>query len=100
MVGEPVHAAPSIDVPDGVFGQPVVATTQESKFVRAWCADVNGRVIYEQFVRPVNGEATFQLGPTNFWRTAEQATHCQGETGRLVNGRWTANSVDVFSVTG
>ena len=94
------HAAPSIDVPDGTYGQPVTATTSESKFVRAWCADTNGKVIYEQFVKPANGVAVFQLGPTNYWRSADQAAHCQGETGRLVGGRWTATAVDEFAVSG
>lgn len=96
------YAEPAIDVQDGTFGATTTATVTDTRnrFARAWCADATGRVIYEQFVRVVDGQAVFQLGPTALWRTADQAAHCEGETGKLVGGRWTPVAADPFTVGG
>lgn len=103
----------TLSVPDGQFATTNVAyvgssgskevrlaagSGPDSQYVRAECSQ-QGSLVYRQYSRVQNGQATLTLGPTPSW-TAGSAS-CTAELGEFdKRTKWRSSNSATFSVSG
>jgi len=89
----------TINVPDGVFGEYVVASVRsDSSGLRVLfeCSQAGDVVLRSYSNVSENGEATALMGPTPSWSGG--AASCTAELGTWNNSRWRAEAETAFDV--